>query len=97
MNYIDGGKEELRAQRIRDDFELGYVRTIHKSQGGEIDNVVILGPSSCHGMWRRAGGRRLLTVAVSRAKKDVYILGHRASIQSCLSAPDEVRIGRMFT
>ena len=97
VNYIDGGREELRAQRIRDDFELGYVRTIHKSQGGEIDNVVILGPSSCHGMWRRAGGRRLLTVAVSRAKKDVYILGHRASIQSCLSAPDEVRIGRMFT
>ena len=97
VEYIDGGKEELRAQRVRDDFELGYVRTIHKSQGGEIDNVVILGPSSCHGMWRRAGGRRLLTVAVSRAKKDVYILGHKASIKSCLSAPDEVRIGRMFT
>ena len=94
--YTDGGKEELRAQRVRDDFELGYVRTIHKSQGGEIDNVVILGPSSCHGMWRRAGSRRLLTVAVSRAKKDVYILGHKASIQTCLSAPDEVRIGGMF-
>lgn len=95
--YTDGGKEELKGQRVRNDFELGYVRTIHKSQGGEIDNVVILGPSSCHGMWRRAGGRRLLTVAVSRAKKDVYILGHKASIKSCLSAPDEVQIGRMFT
>lgn len=97
IEYQDGGTEELRGQHVRDDFDLGYVRTIHKSQGGEVDNIVVLGPTTCHGMWRRPGGRRLLTVAVSRAKKAVYLLGHLTSIKECLLTPDEVQIGRMFS
>lgn len=97
VEYLDGTTEDLRASHVRDEFELGYVRTIHKSQGGEVDNIVIFGPVGCHGMWRRAGGRRLLTVAVSRAKKAVYILGHASSITDCLRAPDEVHVGRLFS
>lgn len=97
VKYTDGTMEEVRSQNIRDDFELGYVRTVHKSQGGEINNVVIFGPVNCHGMWRRAGGRRLLTVAVSRAKQTVYILGHASAIAECLQSPDDIKIGKMFS
>ena len=96
VSYNDGTTEELGAHQLRDDFELGYIRTIHKSQGGETDNVVLVGPVSCHAMWRMPGARKLLTVALSRAKKSVYVLGHSAAIAECLKSRDEIRIGRMF-
>jgi exodeoxyribonuclease V alpha subunit len=96
VKYTDGTTEELGAHQLRDDFELGYIRTIHKSQGGETDNIVLVGPLSCHAMWRMPGARKLLTVALSRAKKAVWVLGHGAAIVECLKSRDDVMVGRMF-
>lgn len=96
VNYLDGTSEKVSGREVREDFELGYVRTVHKSQGGEVPNVVVIGPTTCHSMWARAGGRRLLTVAVSRAQKAVYMLGHQPALRTCLQSPDEQLVGRMF-
>ena len=95
--YDEDKTESTNGRTIREEFELGYIRTIHKSQGGEMKNVVIIGPTICHSMWSRAGGRRLLTVAVSRAQERVYVLGHRSALHGCLQSPDETSVGRMFT
>ncbi len=92
----DDGTETLSTRRFREEFSLGYIRTIHKSQGGEAKNVVLVGPTSCHSMWSRAGARRLLLVAVSRAKERVHVLGHRRALEQCLRTRAPQRVGRMF-
>lgn len=97
VTYDDGGEPEaLSVRRFREEFALGYVRTIHKSQGGEAKNVVLVGPTSCHAMWSMPGARTLLLVAVSRAKERVHILGHRRSLERCLRTTSPKRVGRLF-
>ena len=52
------------------DLTLAYAISIHKSQGSEADNVVILLPDCCGNMMNR----NLLFTAVTRAKKTVTIV-----------------------
>jgi exodeoxyribonuclease V alpha subunit len=92
----DDGIETLSTRRFREEFSLGYIRTIHKSQGGEAKNVVLVGPASCHSMWTREGARRLLLVAVSRAKERVHVLGHKRALERCLRTRAPARVGRLF-
>lgn len=70
-NYDIGTLEEL---------ELAYAITIHKSQGSEFDDVIIVLPRGPGILFTR----NLLYTAVTRAKKSVKIIGSRFTIEQMI-------------
>ena len=54
-----------------DKFNLAYAVSVHKSQGSEYDNVVVVLAKSFNRMFYN----KLLYTAVTRAKKSLIILG----------------------
>lgn len=73
---FDEDRRALYDESDMDDLELAYCMSVHKSQGGEFDAVVlplIKGPSMLM-------TRNLLYTAVTRAKKLVVIVGSRECI-----------------
>lgn len=67
----DGSLKSFPATNINS-FETAYAMTIHKSQGSEYDNVIIVIPDDEN---HRLLSRELLYTAVTRAKQNVLILG----------------------
>jgi|GEM_PF-5851529 len=59
--------------------DLAYCLTIHKSQGSEWDSVVVALPRCGHPDFL---SRQMLYTAVTRAKKDVSILGPRSVVEA---------------
>ena len=58
-----------------DEFSLAYAISVHKSQGSEYDNVVLVIPSNM----KRMLYNKLVYTAVTRAKKSLVILGNLES------------------
>lgn len=59
------------------DMTLSYAMTIHKSQGAEYDNIIILLPTTANMMC----SKNLLYTAVTRAKKKVVIISQRGQLK----------------
>lgn len=79
----DGGVDVLKEIPRKDivaKIRLAYAITVHKSQGSEFDTV-ILPMVRTHG---RMLQRNLFYTAVTRAKKRVWVLGDRQSIQRAI-------------
>lgn len=64
-------------------FELNYAMTIHKSQGSEYNEVVVVLPEEAS----RICTREMLYTGVSRAKKKVTIVGSRGVLEHMLRTP----------
>lgn len=62
------------ATRIRKALDYGYTHTIHKSQGGTYNKVMIYADTISEARFDEATQQQLKYVAVSRAKQNVYIL-----------------------
>lgn len=60
-------------------FEWGYCLSVHKSQGSEYDRVIALVPSGSEGF-----GREVLYTAVTRAKKELLLVGERSVLSNLL-------------
>ncbi len=65
------------------DHELNYAMTVHKSQGSEYNDVVVMLPMKPS----RICTREMLYTAVSRAKKNVIIVGPRMVVEHMLKTP----------
>ena len=75
IQYDSGDTQELSIPELHEDFALRYCLTIHKSQGGEYDNVVLfMGTPHEMSSWRQQNSNKLLYTAVSRAKKRCFII-----------------------
>ena len=61
-------------------FEWGYCLSVHKSQGSEYDSVIALAPKGSEGF-----GKEVLYTAVTRAKKQLLLLGEESTITVLLS------------
>lgn len=62
--------------------DLAYALTVHKSQGSEFENVIIVLPKDQPGMLTR----NLIYTAVTRAKKKVWIIEEAGALQqACLT------------
>ena len=71
---LDGGRVcYLPTIDQMNDLRLGYAITVHKSQGGEYDSVIL--PLCEYN--RNMFTRNLLYTAISRAKKQVILVGSR--------------------
>jgi len=78
VSFIDGGARNYQKDDV---WKLGlaYVISVHKSQGGEFDHVVVICHHE-HRMWSRS----LLYTAITRAKKKVTIIGSREGVEHAL-------------
>lgn len=75
-----------------DDLELAYAMTIHRSQGSEFRNVVVVLPSTPSSMLKR----NLLYTAVTRAKKRVLVLTEPCAVEMAVNTSDTgVRYSRL--
>lgn len=68
--------------------QLAYAMTIHKSQGSEFNSAIIILPT-----WHQRGfiTRKLVYTAVTRAKKQVFLLGSGAIILEAISDTTETQ------
>ena len=89
-------EEIITMRELKDEFDLGYARTIHKSQGGEATQVVLFGPLSEHSSWNRSNGVKLLRVAVSRAKNKVHMICNPEHIKDVLKKDTCLSTSKMF-
>ena len=67
--------EEINVQELYQDFALDYCKTVHKCQGSQYDNVVLIMSGQHSFMWNNEESRNLLYTAISRAKNKCYIIG----------------------
>jgi exodeoxyribonuclease V alpha subunit len=80
-----------RAQAVKD-LDLAYCFTVHKSQGSEYREVVIV----CHHAHRMTT-RRLFYTAITRARKKVTLVGTRDSVRHALANDvEKKRITRLI-
>jgi exodeoxyribonuclease V alpha subunit len=69
-------------------YELGYVLSVHKSQGSEFDHVMtVLPPGS------ETFGREVLYTAVTRAKLSVILCGNDETVQKTIGYSSQRRSG----
>jgi exodeoxyribonuclease V alpha subunit len=69
------------------DLVLAYSYTIHKSQGSEVDDVVIYLPDGKN--FRYLMTRSLFYTAVTRAKRSVTVVYEGSALQTCLKNTDD--------
>lgn len=72
---------EIPRKEVVQKLRLAYAITVHKSQGSEFDTI-ILPMVRNHGIMLQ---RNLFYTAVTRAKKKVWLLGDRGSIQKAIN------------
>lgn len=65
----------------KDDFQLAYATTIHKSQGSQYDTVIICLPKESDGMMYR----NLLYTAITRAQKQVIIYSAEGNVEKAVA------------
>lgn len=70
-----------------DGMDLAYALTVHKSQGAECDNVLLLLPQDAISM----AGRELIYTAITRAKKNVVIIETQGMLEQFLAEGDTIR------
>ena len=68
-----------------DKIKLGYVLTVHKSQGSEYSSVLLIMDKSHKGMMRK----RLIFTAWTRVKKTLDVFGQKSMVQYCIKNSNE--------
>jgi ATP-dependent exoDNAse (exonuclease V), alpha subunit - helicase superfamily I member len=68
-----------------DDLELGYAITVHKAQGSQWPRVIV--PLTGH----RLLDRTLIYTSVTRAQKQVLIVGDEAAAKAAVESPPRVQ------
>lgn len=93
LKYAQGQKIEMNTSRKSsvvipyDSVEYGYAITVHKSQGSEYEDVLIVLNDS-HGIMLN---KQILYTAVTRAKKNLYIIGTMHCLDKCISTQCDER------
>ena len=76
IKYHDGLVEKVDVRTLYDEFLLSYCITIHKSQGCQYDNVVLIISNKHSYMWTKdQDSKKLLYTAISRTKSKCIIIG----------------------
>jgi exodeoxyribonuclease V alpha subunit len=82
------GTREVSRSRLPQ-YKQGYASSIHRSQGSEFDEVMIILPPAD----ARLLTRELLYVAVSRAKRTVTLVGDGNALMAAVEQSEESRSG----
>jgi len=84
FNDADASTNIVSADDMFDMYELGYVCTIHKVQGSQYDNVVIIMDDKHRFQWSKDDAINLLYTAISRAKQRCFIVGDKKQFYNAL-------------
>ena len=77
VNYIHTKtKQQISIDELYEDFSLAYCLTVHKVQGSQYDNVVLIIGDDHEYSWTNNDAKKLLYTAISRARKRCFILGN---------------------
>lgn len=75
VKYKSGSEQTLTTDVLQEEFQLAYCMTIHKVQGSQYDNVVIIIHPDHEFSWTSNECKQLLYTAVSRARKKCFFIG----------------------
>jgi exodeoxyribonuclease V alpha subunit len=81
----DDGVRRPVVEAMLDDLELGYAITVHKAQGSQWPRVIV--PLTGH----RLLDRTLIYTAITRAQKQVLIVGDEAAAKAAVERPPRVQ------
>ena len=82
VHYLNSDKiDKVFINDLYREFSLAYCLTVHKVQGSQYDNIVVL-MSPEHQMWKNNDSRAMLYTAISRAKHKCVILGDRETFKT---------------
>jgi exodeoxyribonuclease V alpha subunit len=81
----DDGVRRPVVESMLDDLELGYAITVHKAQGSQWPRVIV--PLTGH----RLLDRTLIYTAVTRAQKQVLIVGDESAARAAVESPPKVQ------
>ena len=79
--------------KIGSTLTLAYALTVHKSQGSQYDTVIMPASTDCQKMLRR----NLFYTAISRAKKQVILVGCKEALHIAMVTPPEPRKSMLVT
>ena len=94
----DGAGDGLLPYRILPSYEPAYAITIHKSQGSQYDNVlVVLPPKKGDGQnpWSPLMTKELVYTGITRAKKRAFVYGSREGLLHALVNRSQRQTGRL--
>ncbi|MBN2851541.1 MAG: ATP-dependent RecD-like DNA helicase [Clostridia bacterium] len=80
----EGGREVKYEFNELDQIELSYCITVHKSQGSEYDCIIL----PLYNAYDALLNRNLLYTAVTRAKKNVYLVGDKGILSKMINNKD---------
>jgi exodeoxyribonuclease V alpha subunit len=76
VKYLcNDGSQKVTASELYDEFQLAYCLTVHKVQGSQYENIVLLIDDEHESSWDTTESKKLLYTAMSRATKRCFILG----------------------
>ena len=81
----DDGVRRPVVEAMLDDLELGYAITVHKAQGSQWPRVIV--PLTGH----RLLDRTLIYTAITRAQKQVLIVGDENAAKAAVESPPRVQ------
>jgi len=81
----DDGVRRPVVEAMLDDLELGYAITVHKAQGSQWPRIIV--PLTGH----RLLDRTLIYTAVTRAQRQVLIVGDEAAAKAAVESPPRVQ------
>lgn len=77
IRYVHTDKvQKVTPIELYEEFGLAYCLTVHKVQGSQFDNVVIIINDNHQYSWTTNGAKKLLYTAISRAKNRCFIMGN---------------------
>jgi exodeoxyribonuclease V alpha subunit len=67
--------QKVSVNELYEEFSLAYCLTVHKVQGSQYENIVLIIGNNHHYSWSNSDAKKLLYTAISRAKSKCFILG----------------------
>lgn len=68
--------QEISINELYEEFCLAYCMSVHKVQGSQFDNIVLIIGDNHSFSWTNNDAKKLLYTAISRAKQKCFILGN---------------------
>ena len=91
---LSGDREaNYLASEIGWDVVLAYAMTAHRSQGSQYDTVIVMLPPKYPNVLRR----NFLYTAISRAKKQVILVGTEEALHAAMTTPADPRKSKLVT
>jgi exodeoxyribonuclease V alpha subunit len=80
-----GALAPFAVSSLRGELELAYASTVHKAQGSELDHAALVLPETDLPLLTRA----LIYTAVTRVRRSIVVVGHRALLEQAVARPTE--------